>query len=685
MNFALVLSLCLVAHASAAEEGANPIRKVVTLMQNMQKEIEAEGAKEKELFDKFMCYCSGGTDGLKKAIADSNAQAEELTAKLKSEEAEKAQIGQDLINHKKDREGATADIEEATMLRGKEEAAYAAEKADSETNIAAMAKAIPALEKGMGGAALLQMPNGDRLKKIVQSYPNVDASDRRQAMAFLEDSSESTGASDQIVGILKAMKDDMEAELKEAIAAEEKAVAGFADLKASKEKEIEMATEAIETKMARAGELAVSVVQTKDALEDAIEEAADSTKFLATLEKDCATKSKEMAERDSLRKQEISAISDAIGILNDDDALDVFKKALPSSFVQTVGFLQKGDVKASRAHKAQAILANVAHKAKDVQLNLVLYTLGSKLKMKSLGGFDDVIKMIDDMVVLLGKTQAEDEKQKTYCEDEFEKAGDEEAAAKTKLASTDAKLAELTDTIGTLMEEISALQASIAALDKSVADATEQRKEEHATYVEAMQMNEVAMGLVEKAKNRMQKFYNPTLYKAPPKTEATMEEKIITAGTFAQIRSHVALPPAPEMPSGLVQKSTKSAGVIAMMDTIIKDLGSDMKDMEYEEKTAQDDYAELMADSQETRAGDVKGLTGKETAKAQTEADLMTTKEIRSATATDLKQVQTVISDLHAACDFIMQNFDLRKEARTAEIEGLKNAKAVLSGASFSL
>jgi len=671
--------------AAAAEVRANPIRKVVTLMQNMQKEIEAEGAKEKELFDKFMCYCSGGTDSLKKAIADATAQAEELTAKLKSEEAEKAQIGQDLINHKADREGATGDIEEATVLRNKEAAAYAAEKADSETNIAAMGKAIPALEKGMGGAALLQMPDGGRLKKLVQSYPNMDVSDRRQALAFLEDSSESTGASDEIVGILKAMKDDMEAELKEAIAAEEKAVAGFADLKASKEKEIEMATEAIETKMARAGELAVSVVQSKDALEDANEEAADTTKFLSTLEKDCATKEADMAERTKMRSMEITAISEAIGILNDDDALDVFKKSLPSSFVQTVGFLQKGDARASRARKAQALIAGLAGKTKDTHLNLLLYTVGSKLKLKSAGGFDDVVKMIDDMIVLLGKNQKDDETQKAYCEGEFEKSADEQAASKTKLAQTDAKLSELTDTIGTLMEEISALGASIEALDKSVADATEQRKEEHAAYVAQMQMNEAAMGLVDKAKNRMQKFYNPTLYKAPPKTENTMEEKIIIAGTFAQVHMHVAPPPAPEMPSGPVQKNAKSAGVIGMMDTIIKDLGDDMKDMEYEEKTAQKDYAELMADSQTTRAGDSKALTGKTATKAEVESELMTTKEIRSATATDLKQIATVISDLHAACDFIMENFDLRKEARTNEIEGLKNAKAVLAGASFSL
>merc|ERR1719386_295218 len=313
--------------------------------------------------------------------------------------------------------------------------------------------------------------------------------------------------------------------------------------------------------MARAGELAVSVVQTQDALEYANEEAADTQKFAATLEKDCATKEQENAERTKMRNMEVSAISEAIGILNDDDALDVFKKALPSSFVQTVGFLQQSNTKASGPHKAQAILAGVAAKTKNTHLNLILYTLNSKLKMKSAGGFDEVKKMIDDMVVLLGKQQKDDETQKAYCEGEFEKSADEEAASKTKLAQTDAALSEMTDSIGTLMEEISALEASVAALDKSVADSTEQRKEEHAAYVEQMQMNEAAMGLVEKAKNRMQKFYNPTLYKAPPKTENTMEGKIIEAGTFVQIRSHVSDIVAPEVPTGLYQKSEKSAGV----------------------------------------------------------------------------------------------------------------------------
>merc|ERR1719301_268065 len=153
-------------------EGANPIRKIVTLLQNMQKEIEAEGAKEKELFDKFMCFCSGNNGELSKAAADASASIEQLSAKLKAEEAEKVQVAQELIDHKKDREQAGEDISEATMIREKEANEFAEMKADSETNIAAMAGAIPALEKGMGGAALLQLPGADRLQKLIESNPN---------------------------------------------------------------------------------------------------------------------------------------------------------------------------------------------------------------------------------------------------------------------------------------------------------------------------------------------------------------------------------------------------------------------------------------------------------------------------------------------------------------------------------
>jgi len=479
------------------------------------------------------------------------------------------------------------------------------------------------------------------------------------------------------------------------VADDAKGDSGFNELKASKETEIEVATEAVETKTGRSGEIAVSVVQTKDALEDTQAELADVEKFAAQLETECGSKEKEWATRQKARAEEVKAISEAISILNDDDALDVFKKARPSALVQDeLGFLQKSSNLASKAKKAQAIIAVAAAQANSAQLNALLFTLNSKLKLSAKGkaqGLESVVKMIDDMVVLLGKDQKEDDKSKSFCENELEKTEDEQKAATDKKAQHEANLSEQTDEIEALGEQIATLQQDIKDLDKTVAQATEQRKEEHADFQESQQLNEAAVQLVGKAKNRMQKFYNPSQYKAPPKVERSMEEKIMDAGSFAQIRAHakdeedsdVAPPQAPETFSGEVKKNEKSAGVIGLMDMMIRDVENDMKDAEYEEKTAQSDYQKLMGESQETRAANSKGITTKNSAKASLEGKLEAEKGVLADTNEDLNLIATTLSDLHAQCDFLLQNYGLRKEARTNEIESLKNAKAILSGANF--
>merc|ERR1719498_1884530 len=132
------------------------------------------------------------------------------------------------------------------------------------------------------------------------------------------------------------------------------------------------------------------------------------------------------------------------------------------------------------------------------------------------------------MVVLLGKQQDEDDKSKEFCEAEFDKAEDEEKAAKTKLGQLDAALAEATDAIVSLSEEISVLKKGIGELDYAVAEATEQRKEEHAEFIETVQLNEAAIGLVGKAKARLQKFYNPSMIqqRAAPASSSFIQEEV---------------------------------------------------------------------------------------------------------------------------------------------------------------
>merc|ERR1719207_394447 len=130
----------------------------------------------------------------------------------------------------------------------------------------------------------------------------------------------------------------MEADLKESEGKEAEGKAAYETLMTSKKSEIDAAGKAVETKTARSGEVAVETVQAKADLESTSKAVAEDIDFKANLAKTCATKQKEWDERCKLRAEEIEAISDTIEMLNSDDALELFKKTLPSAasaFIQT--------------------------------------------------------------------------------------------------------------------------------------------------------------------------------------------------------------------------------------------------------------------------------------------------------------------------------------------------------------
>merc|ERR1719281_898389 len=127
--------------------------------------------------------------------------------------------------------------------------------------------------------------------------------------------------------------------------------------------------------------------------------------------------------------------------------------------------------------------------------------------------------MIDDMIVLLQKEQSDDDNKKEYCEKALESAADKAKGLKLTISDAEKAAADTEEGISTLAEEIKALKAGIEALDKSVVEATATRKTEHEEYVDLVASNNAAVELIGIAKNRLNKFYNKGLYKAPPKRE----------------------------------------------------------------------------------------------------------------------------------------------------------------------
>merc|ERR1719163_1326998 len=112
-----------------------------------------------------------------------------------------------------------------------------------------------------------------------------------------------------------------------------------------------------------------------------------------------------------------------------------------------------------------------------------------------------------------------------------------------------------------------------------------------------------------------------------------------------------------------------------MLDMLAADLDKEMTEAETEEKEAQKEYEAFMSDAAEKRANDSKSVTDKEGYKAETESQLEAAKEGKTAKVKELMATEQYISSLHAECDWLMSNFDVRKEARAGEMEALKTAK----------
>merc|ERR1719479_424046 len=145
----------------------------------------------------------------------------------------------------------------------------------------------------------------------------------------------------------------MDADYAAAKKAEEEAIATYEALMSAKKKEIEALSAAIEKKLERQGQVAVEIAKLKNDIGDTAEALAADKKFLKELEEGCGKKEAEWAERQKTRAEEMVALADTIKILNDDDALELFKKTLPGA---ASSLLQVSEGKKSMQQRALSLL-----------------------------------------------------------------------------------------------------------------------------------------------------------------------------------------------------------------------------------------------------------------------------------------------------------------------------------------
>jgi len=631
-----------------------------------------------------MCYCKNGAESLEKGIADAGPKISQLASAIEAAEAKKAGLDNEIANHQAEQAAAKKDMAEATALREQEKAQHDSALAEEEAELGPINDALAALDKG-AGASFIQSSAAQALKKVVQAKDNMNDGDRTDLVAFLSNEADSdyAPADSEITGILKTMKDEVTANIADLKKDEAASVKSYDGVMAAKNKELAPIQEMIEEKRLRSGQIPVDVTEMKNDLGDTGEQIVEDKKFLSDLAANCATKEKFFQENVKNRGQELQALADTIKVLNDDDALELFKKTLPGAS----SFLQISE--STEEMRARALSALTSAGSHNVGVDFIVLSLQGKK-----AGFEQVIKLIDDLTAALEKEGQDDAEKKDYCAEQFDEADDKKKVTEHEVADHASTIADLESVPAQLSDEIDALSDGIRDLDKSVAEATAQRKEEAAAYAPLMANDATAKELILFAKNRLNKFYNPKQYK-DPNAELSDEDRATLAagGTLAPTEAggiagtgigFSQLPPPPAAVEGYTKKSEESTGVIALMDLLVKDLDKEMLEAKMTEKNAQEDYENFMSDAAAKRSKDSKTLSEKEGALADTKARLVEVKDAKAAADRNLMSVEQYISKLHAECDWLIKYFDLRNEARNGEIEAMQKAKAILNGADYS-
>jgi len=310
-----------------------------------------------------------------------------------------------------------------------------------------------------------------------------------------------------------------------------------------------------------------------------------------------------------------------------------------------------------RRAQASKLLSTVAQKMQNPRLA----TLAVRVRLDA---FTRVKKAIDDMVAQLTKEKADEIKHKDFCVDEFntnELQTEKKERAKSDLT---AKIEDLESTIDQLTKAIDTLKSEIAEMQVQMKRAGEDREKQNKEFQMTVADQRATQKLLAAALNILKGFYAKK-----------------AAAALLQTGQPAGPPPPPGFEA--YKKNAAAGGVMGMIQQIINDAKAMEAEAIRSEEDAQKAYEDFVKDTNASIEEKSKDIVNKSETKAKAEADLVEAKENKEAVMLELEQLSNYKAELHSSCDFVMKNFDIRQTARDEEIEALKQAKAILSGAKF--
>jgi len=671
LGFNMEVSMTSSLHFDENAPKNRPVSKVITLLKDMKAELEKEAEKDEEVYDKMACWCETNEREKTKSIADAEARISDLTTKIEELTAASARLGTEIKNLEKEVAENQDALDKATALRQKQLAEFNGEEKDLLESISALKAAIVVLGKHN---SFLQMPRSHMVgvAATVQNEMQKHASlldgilsskQRRIVSAFVQAPQDYFDAeptfkqnyapqSGEIFGILQQMKETFETNLAASQKDEMKDQKAYEDLKAAKETQIKAGQDQIDEKTQELADTDEKNAQAKEDLEDTKKSLAADQEFLAMLKEKCSMTDAEWEERQKTRAMEMEAVSKALAVLSSDDAHDLFTKTFNPSLLQ-----KENAMHSERRTQASKLLSALAQKFQNPRLA----TLAVRVRLDA---FTRVKKAIDDMVAELLKEKEDEIKHKDFCVDEFNTNELQTEDKERQKADLIAKIDDLENTIKQLTEAIEKLKSEIAEMQVQMKRAGEDREVENKEFQTTVADQRATQKLLTAALHILQGFYDK-------KAKAALLQKQEPVG------------PPPPQGFDAYKKNAQSTDAMAMIQTIINDAKSMEAEAIRSEEDAQKAYEDFVKDTNASIDAKSKDIVNKSETKAKAEEDLVDAQKAKEATMLELEQLASYKAELHSSCDFVMKNFEIRQTARDEEIEALKQAKAILSGAKF--
>lgn len=662
----------------STSEKERPVMKVVRLLQDMSVELHRELDDDKAVHEKLGCWCETNENDKTRAIDLGEAKIEQLSSSMDAATAKILELKEKRKATMEESERDQMALDKARALRLKETQAFHGEEVDLMEAIAACKQAVvvlskhhPELAQVRSIAARLQ---DKRVAQLVLTSQRLKRDQLELLKGFLQQAAGASSflsipgfqsyapRSGQIFGILKQMQKDFENSLSDAQRTDMKAKEDFEALQAAKEDEIASAKKAIVQIDADLAEFGEKHAQAAKEFEDTQAQLELDRTFLANLRKKCSESSEEYDSRVKSRLEELAAVEDTIKILNSDEAFESFDKSVNTALLQTSRV--KVEVERKRRERAMSLLLEGAHRTGDPQLALIAASA-------QLDTFEKVKAEIDKLVAELGQQQKDEVVHRDWCIDELNENERSTAAADDKKEHLDTKKADLEKTVEQLSSDMEAAKAAIAEMQVQMKRASENREAGSADSQQTVTDQRLTQMILAKALDRMKQVYGFL---------QQQEDPAQPGAPHIQLSGNHTDPGNGPAAFKAYEKHAGGSRVVSLIEGVIADSRKTEDETIAAEEDAQAAYESFMKDSNKSIKRYMESLANMSEAKAKTKASLSMTETDIKQTIEQLEGLSGMGGDLHKSCDFLLQNFDARQEARKAEIDALREAKAVLSG-----